>query len=115
MMSPARVPGSGASNIAWCSRGSNRSPTFGAITSIPCFEKTLSNSRIVSSIPSNRAALALRCSSFAASSARFMLSKTGSMSRASFDPPYCSASRRSFSHRLRAFSVSASERMKRSR
>ena len=35
MMSPARVPGRGASNIAWCTAGSKRSPTWGAITVMP--------------------------------------------------------------------------------
>ena len=111
MISPARVPGTGASNIASCNCGSKRSPTSGEMTSIPCFLNTLVSSRIVSSTPSIKADAAARCSSPAASSARFMLSNTGNMSRASFDPPYCSASRRALSDLLRAFSVSASARM----
>ena len=43
MMSPALVPGTGASNIAWCSFGSKRSPGFGAILTILCFSKALSS------------------------------------------------------------------------
>ena len=35
MMSPALVPGTGASNIAWCSFGSKRSPGCGSIFEDP--------------------------------------------------------------------------------
>ena len=54
MMSPALVPGTGASNIAWCSLGSKRSPACGLILTILCRAKAFTRSRWVSSIPSIR-------------------------------------------------------------
>ena len=70
MMSPALVSGSGASNIAWCTWGSNRSPTAGAITVTPWRPNTPTSSLSVSSSPSRMAA----CSSGTASVARRRLS-----------------------------------------
>ena len=63
MMSPALVPGTGASNIAWCSLGSKRSPGCGSILWILCFSKALSRSRRVSSMPSISPGAAARTAS----------------------------------------------------
>ena len=82
MMSPALVPGTGASNIAWCSFGSNRSPGLGSIFRILCFSKAETRSRWVSSIPSISPGALWRTASVTASSARSKLSWTDSRSRA---------------------------------
>ena len=52
MMSPALVPGTGASNIAWCSLGSKRSPGFGLDLDDPVLLEGVQESRRVSSMPS---------------------------------------------------------------